>query len=95
MDIGRSLDILAAGFKAACERTFGRKAGDMANYPHDFDALYSRSEDDLFALYTAIKNGNASEIRNRAGKVIVIMSEIVTQAESALKEEVPDEVARH
>jgi hypothetical protein len=77
MDAERNTEILTTGFNAAHERMSTRIAMQTEDYPHDFDELYNRAEDELFTLYTAIRNSHTSEMRKCAGNVIVTMSEIV------------------
>jgi hypothetical protein len=50
-------------------------------YPRDFETLYGRTEDHLFAMYEAIKTRKMASAKEKAGDVIVCVSEIAEHAE--------------
>jgi hypothetical protein len=83
MDADRGIGILVTGLKAAHEQIFKGLNTTKAEHPHDLTLLYSWSETALFELFDAIKAKQPDKIRENAGSVIVLMSEIAEQAEIA------------
>jgi NTP pyrophosphatase (non-canonical NTP hydrolase) len=81
MRMDRSIEILITGLKAAHERMFSDKGLRRPEDQRSLEKMYSVIEDELYALFNAIKSKKYVLVRENAADVIVTASKIVEYAE--------------
>jgi hypothetical protein len=77
MKADRNIQILTTGLKAAHKQLFTDKGLRRPEYPRRFDQIYSILEDQLFALYNAVRQNNFALIIEKGGDIIVTASMMV------------------
>lgn len=81
MTTTRSMQVLTAGLKAAHEQMFSDTGLRRPEYPRNFQKIYTSLENNVFALYEAIRDEKFARVRETAADTIVNASKIVEYAE--------------
>jgi hypothetical protein len=80
MKADRNIEILVTGLVAAHKRLFTDKGLRKPEYPRSFLKMYGTLEDQLFAMYSAIRQKNFASIIEYSGDIITTASMIAEYA---------------
>jgi hypothetical protein len=80
MNANRNIQVLTKGLQAAHRQLFRQDELRKGEYEHSLLSLYSKLEDALYTLYSAIQQGQRKRTVHSAGDVIALASMVAEVA---------------